>query len=70
MYKLRLWNGLEKEFFVKIAEQSHDNAWCLTSSLKEASELTIDWIQKNLGLIYAAENPEIIEILQVREHAG
>jgi hypothetical protein len=68
MYKLRLWKGPGKDYFVKITHQCFD--YMLVESLDDATECTIEFILENLGMIYETEDPERVEILQVREHAG
>ena len=72
MYKLKLWLGPNKEFFVKSKNMDDPywkNGWMLVDSLEEASELSIYWIQEEIGLVYEIYNPERVEILQVREHS-
>ena len=67
MYKLHLWLGPGKDFFIK---KYPDDDWGLVDTLQDASELSIDWIQKHLGDIYLFNSSiEQMEILQVREHS-
>lgn len=73
MYKLRIWLGPGQDYFIK-SEQVYEYGrwlenWDLVSTLELASELTIEWIQENIGDIYDIINPEMVQILQVREHA-
>lgn len=67
MYKLRIWQGPGKDHFVKLSPDKED--WGLVEGVEDGSELTIEWVQKNLGTIHEVFFPERIEILQVREHA-
>lgn len=67
MYKLRIWEGPGKDYFVNLSSDEED--WGTVTNINDASELTIEWIQKNIGVIYRVFNPEMLEILQVREHS-
>lgn len=66
MYKLRIWGGPGRDWWVQLSSDKED--WMVTPHLAEGSELTIEWIQKNLGSVYLHYAPERVEILQVREH--
>lgn len=71
MYKLYLWLGPGRDVYIQLRvpdDHYWQRDWCLTDSLASASELTIEWIQESLGLIYEITNPEKLEIIQVREH--
>lgn len=69
MYKLHLWLGPDKDLFLKKNDLGNNEGWEFVSCLEEASELTIEWIQKWLGEIILLMCPERTEILQVREHS-
>lgn len=67
MYKLKIWQGPDKVYFVELPYDQLD--WRPVEGIENGSELTIEWIQKNLGVIYEVFKPEMIQILQVREHS-
>lgn len=72
MYKLRIWEGPGRDYFVTIvtpADRFWHRQWKTVPTIEEASELTIEWIQKNIGEIYDIIDPEMVQILQVREHS-
>lgn len=67
MYKLRIWGGPGLDWWVQLSPDEVD--WTVRDLLSEGSELTIEWIQKNIGNIFLYYKPERVEILQVREHS-
>lgn len=68
MYKLRIWGGPGKDWWVQLSPDKVD--WTVRPLLSQGSELTIEWIQKNIGNVFLHYKPERVEILQVREHSA